>query len=174
MAKFETRCEGGVSKPRKELWKIPETLFKEAIINSLAHRNYYDKGGRITIELFDDKVEINNPGALVNVITRNEFRKRSLIRNPLISGLFERMRMVEQIGSGIRMHDLMKEKGLTPPEFNIDGMFTVTFRKPFDFDKRVNLLSENRMKILVVLHTNLDIKNSELEQIVRLINSLKS
>ncbi|MFV5693523.1 ATP-binding protein [Flavobacterium sp. LT1R49] len=110
----------------------------------------------------------------MSVITRNEFRKRSLIRNPLISGLFERMRMVEQIGSGIRMHDLIKEEGLIPPEFNIDGMFIVTFRRPFNFDKRVNLLSENRMTILVALNTNLDIKNSELEQIVGLINSLKS
>lgn len=51
---------------------------------------------------------------------------------------------------------------------NIDGMFTVTFRRPFDFDKWVNLLSENRITILKAIHTNLDIKKSELEQIVRL------
>lgn len=42
--------EGEGAKPRKEIWEIPETVFKEAIINSLAHRDYYDKGGRITIE----------------------------------------------------------------------------------------------------------------------------
>ncbi|MFV5703245.1 ATP-binding protein [Flavobacterium sp. XS2P12] len=165
--------EGEGSKPRKELWEIPETAFKEAIINSLAHRDYYDKGGRITIELFDDRVEISNPGGLVSAIPRNEFGKRSLSRNPLIFGLFERMRMVEQIGSGIsRMRDLMKEEGLTPPEFNIDGMFTVTFRRPFDFDKWVNkwvnLLSENRITILKAIHSNLDIKKSELEQIAGL------
>ncbi|MFV5693522.1 hypothetical protein ACM55K_15980 [Flavobacterium sp. LT1R49] len=34
--------------------KFRKLFFKEAIINSLAHRNYYDKGGRITIGLFDD------------------------------------------------------------------------------------------------------------------------
>ena len=60
--------EGEGAKPRKELWEIPETAFKEAIINSLAHRDYYDKGGRITIELFDDRVEISNPGGLVSAI----------------------------------------------------------------------------------------------------------
>ena len=38
------------------------------------------------------------------------------------------MRMVEQIGSGIsRMRDLMKEEGLTPPEFYFDDKFIVTF-----------------------------------------------
>ena len=165
--------EGEGSKPRKELWEIPETVFKEAIINSLAHRDYYDKGGRITIELFDDRVEISNPGGLVSAIPRNEFGKRSLSRNPLIFGLFERMRMVEQIGSGIsRMRDLMKEEGLTPPEFSIDGMFTVTFRRPFDFDKWVDKwvekLSENRIEILKAIHYNSKISKKELETSISL------
>src|SRR5690606_35566938 len=38
--KLEVRydIEGVGSQPRRELWEIPETVFKEAIINSLAHR----------------------------------------------------------------------------------------------------------------------------------------
>lgn len=51
------------------------------------------------------------------------------------------MRMIEQIVSDIsRMRDLMQEERLTPPEFNIDGMFTVIFMRPFDFDRWVNLI----------------------------------
>lgn len=155
------------------MWEIPETAFKEAIINALAHRDYYDKGGRITIELFNDRVEISNPGGLVSAISRNDFGKRSLSRNPLIFGLFERMRMVEQIGSGIsRMRDLMKENGLTPPEFDIDGMFTITLRRPFDFEKWVNKwvekLSENRINILKNIHLNNKISKKELETIIGL------
>jgi ATP-dependent DNA helicase RecG len=56
------------------------------------------------VALFSDRVEISNPKGLVSVISRNEFGRRSLSRNPLIFGLFERMRMVEQIGSGIPMN----------------------------------------------------------------------
>ena len=42
----------------------------------------------------------------------------------LQSGLFERIRMVEQVGSCIsRMRDLMLEEDLTPPEFNTEGIF---------------------------------------------------
>ncbi|MFB0966514.1 MAG: putative DNA binding domain-containing protein, partial [Cloacibacterium sp.] len=70
--------EGVGSQPRKEIWEIPETVFREAIINALAHRDYYEKGARITIELFTDRVEISNPGGLVSGIPRNEFGKRSL------------------------------------------------------------------------------------------------
>jgi ATP-dependent DNA helicase RecG len=39
--RYDIENEGG--KARKELWEIPETVFKEAIINSLAHRDYYDR-----------------------------------------------------------------------------------------------------------------------------------
>jgi ATP-dependent DNA helicase RecG len=167
--RYDIEGEGG--KPRKELWEIPETAFKETIINSLAHRDYYDKGARITIEVFDDRVEISNPGGLISTVPRNEFGKRSASRNPLIFGLFERMRLVEQIGSGItRIRDVMNDEGLTPPEFSIDGMFTVTLRRPFEFkkwvNKWVNNLSEKQIRILTAIHHNTKIKKTELQQLV--------
>lgn len=161
--------EGAGSQPRKEIWEIPETVFKEAIMNALAHRDYYEKGARITIELFADRIEISNPGGLVSGIPKNEFGKRSLSRNPLIFGLFERIRMVEQIGSGIvRMRDLMADAKLTPPEFTMDGMFTVTFRRPYDFENWVEnwveKLTDNRVKILREIHRNNRISKRKLEQ----------
>ncbi|MCO6175899.1 putative DNA binding domain-containing protein [Flavobacterium sp. NRK F10] len=167
--RYDIEGEGG--KPRKELWEIPETAFKETIINSLAHRDYYDKGARITIEVFDNRVEISNPGGLVSAVPRSEFGKRSASRNPLIFGLFERMRLVEQIGSGItRIRDVMNDEGLNPPEFNIDGMFTVTLRRPFDFEKWVEKwvekLTDNRVKILREVHNNHKVTKKELEQAV--------
>jgi ATP-dependent DNA helicase RecG len=165
--------EGTGSQPRKEIWEIPETAFKEAIINALAHRDYYDKGARITIEVFNDRVEISNPGGLISGIPKNEFGKRSLSRNPLVFGLFERIRMVEQVGSGIsRMRDLMIEDNLTPPEFNTAGIFAVTFRRPFDFnkwvDKWVDNLTDNRVKILKAIRDNNKVPKRKLEEIVGL------
>ena len=163
--------EGAGAGPRKELWEIPETVFKEAIINSLAHRDYYDKGARITIELFDDRIEIANPGGLVSAIPRSEFGRRSLSRNPLIFGLFERMRMVEQIGSGVtRMRDLMTDEGLALPEFTMDGMFTVILRRPsFSFDKWISMwrvsLSEKQIAIITAIHENPGVKKVQLQKV---------
>jgi ATP-dependent DNA helicase RecG len=120
--------EGQGSGPRKEIWEIPETVFKEAIVNALAHRDYYDKGAKTLVEFFDDRVEISNPGGLVSAISLADFGKKSHSRNPLIFGLFARMHLVEQVGSGInRMNDLMKAAGLTNPVYITDGMFTVIF-----------------------------------------------
>lgn len=165
--------EGAGSQPRKEIWEIPETVFKEATINALAHRDYYDKGARITIEVFNDRVEISNPGGLISGIPKNEFGKRSLSRNPLIFGLFERIRMVEQVGSGIgRMRDLMIEADLTEPEFNTEGIFTVTVRRPFDFnkwvDKWVDNLTDNRVNIIKAIRENSKVSKRELEDKVGL------
>lgn len=110
--------EGQGGGPRKEIWEIPETVFKETIINALSHRDYYDKGAVINVEVFDDRVEISNPGGLVSAIPESEFGKRSHSRNPLIFGLFARMHLVEQVGSGIgRIQDLMQGVGLPEPDF---------------------------------------------------------
>lgn len=81
------------------------------------------------------------------------------------------MRLVEQIGSGItRIRDLMKDKVLTPPEFSIDGMFTATLRRSFDFEKWVNKwvnnLSEKQILIITEIHNNPTIKKSVLQQLV--------
>lgn len=118
------------SGPRQELWEIPEVVFKEALINALAHRDYYDKGARITIELFDDRVEVSNPGGLVSAIDPAEFGFKSHSRNPLIFGLFERIDMVEQIGSGIsRIRDAMETSSLPAPIFKTEGMFTLVLKR---------------------------------------------
>lgn len=149
----------GTTGPREEIWEIPQTAFKEVIVNALAHRDYYDRGATITIELFEDRVEIANLGGLVSAVSPKDFGKRSHSRNPLVFGLFARMRMVEQIGSGIgRIKDLLKENGLEPPLFSHDGMFTVTLRRPFDFEKWIakweTQLTDTRITILKAVHHN--------------------
>ncbi|MEI7501727.1 MAG: helix-turn-helix domain-containing protein [Paludibacter sp.] len=163
--------EGQGSGPRKEIWEIPETVFKEAIINALSHRDYYDKGAKILIEVFDDRVEISNPGGLVSAIPLAEFGKRSHSRNPLIFGLFARMHLVEQVGSGInRMNDLMKAAGLTSPIYNTDGMFTVILlRSPKSVEEPVKKpVEKSSVKIIEQIKGNPNITIPEISGITGL------
>jgi ATP-dependent DNA helicase RecG len=116
--------------PRKEIWEIPESALKEAIINALTHRDYYDKGARTTIEVFKNRLEIRNPGGLVSAIKPKDFGTLSHSRNPLVFGLFERIDMVEQIGSGIaRIRNEMAEAQLLPPQFITEGTFAVILQR---------------------------------------------
>ena len=117
--------------PRIEVWEIPLTVFKESIINALSHRDYYEQGAITMVEVYDDRVEISNPGGLL-IGVQKDFGKKSMTRNPLIFGLFTRMSLVEQVASGIpRMRKAMKEAGLPEPVFTTDGgFFTVEFKRP--------------------------------------------
>ena len=98
-------------------------------MNAICHRDLYEEGGTIMVEVYDDRVEISNPGGLLPVVAA-DFGQKSMSRNPLIFGLFTRMHVVEKVGSGIpRMRRLMKDAGLAEPKFSTQGIFTVTFMK---------------------------------------------
>lgn len=190
--------EGQGGGPRKEIWEIPETVFKESIINALCHRDYYEKGAVINLEVFDDRIEISNPGGLVSAIPEADFGKRSHSRNPLIFGLFEKMRLVEKVGSGVgRIRDLMKEAGLPPPVFQKEGMFVVNLSRPIraklkgsidiSFDPKGNLTSvppskkelkalikdfvEADKKILVIMNAYPQVTIQELVQLLKVSKS---
>ena len=114
---------------RVEKWELPLEVFREALVNALAHRDYYEQGAFTTVELFDDRIEISNPGGLLPLVAKH-FGRRSLSRNPYIFSLFMRMNLVEHVGSGIgRMKELMLNAGLPEPEYETEGMFTITLRR---------------------------------------------
>lgn len=115
--------------PRIEKWEIPLDAIKEALTNSICHRDYYDTAANIMVELYDDRLEISNPGGLLPIVARN-FGHISKSRNPKVFELFTRMDLVEKVGSGIpRMADLMKEAGLPAPEYRTEGFFTTVLYK---------------------------------------------
>lgn len=160
--------------PRKEIWELPDVAIKEALLNALSHRDYYERGARIAVEIFDDRVEISNPGGLVNSIPKSDFGKRSLSRNPLIFGLFLRLNMVEQIGSGInRMKNAMMEAGLEEPVFNTEGIFSVTFYRPVGFEKLMEtywepFINNSQHNMLWEIHRNNKISKRELSEALTL------
>ena len=162
--------------PREEIWEIPLTVFKEAIINALSHRDYYEQGASIMIEMFDDRVEISNPGGLLPVVAK-DFGHKSMTRNPLIFGLFTRMHLVERVASGIpRMQEAMREANLPEPEFYTEGMFTAVFKRQIsnsaNYDRvngrvngRVNdTINENEQAILNLLATVPGLNASEISK----------
>ena len=170
--RYDIVGQGG--RPRKELWEIPEIAMKEALINALAHRDYYEKGARITVELFDDRLVVNNPGGLVNSIPPDKFGTISRSRNPMVFGLMERIRMVEYIGSGVmRMSDAMKEANLPQPEFGFKGTFSISLTKHTDFDGNEfiedtivnqNELSDIQNKAFALIKANNAITSNEISK----------
>lgn len=156
---------------RRETLEIPETVFRESIVNALAHRDYYEKGAVTMVEIYDDRVTITNPGGLVSSIAKSEFGSRSLSRNPLVFGIMQRMQLVERVGSGInRIKDAMKEKGLPEPIFGLEGFFSLTLYRPIDFERWIqscaNLLTTPQVKILQAMHDNSKVTKAQLSDLI--------
>ncbi len=116
---------------RNDILEIPEVALREAIVNAVCHRDYFEKGARVMVELFDNRLEISNPGSLPNGLNSKNFGKRSITRNSIIASILHRANYIERMGTGIgRMRDAMKEAELTAPKFDFDGFFTIIFQRP--------------------------------------------
>jgi ATP-dependent DNA helicase RecG len=102
---------------------IPEAVLREALVNALAHRDYRAPS-QVRVFVFADRVEIINPGILLNHLTLDSVRLGgiSVRRNPVIASLLSRARRSESLGMGVpEMVSRMREHGLPEPEFNLEG-----------------------------------------------------
>ena len=55
--------------PREEKLELPEEALREAILNAMAHRDYFSTAN-IQVSIFADRVEISNPGGLIGDLLR--------------------------------------------------------------------------------------------------------
>jgi len=118
--------------PREEVLELPEEALREAVLNAIAHRDYRSTSN-VQVHIFQDRVEITNPGGLVPGLSKKDLGRVSRPRNLRLFSLMDRMELVENVGSGIkRMRDAIQEYGLKPPVIEAgDDWFTITFvRKP--------------------------------------------
>jgi ATP-dependent DNA helicase RecG len=90
---------------REYIPKYPYLIIREAIANAVTHREYHPflKNG-IDILWFSDRIEILNPGLLLDPITpKNIYIVRNKQRNPNIAGILTGYGYAEQIGEGMQL-----------------------------------------------------------------------
>ena len=119
---------------RENILELPEDALREAIVNAACHRNYFEHGSRIMVEIFDNRVDIVSPGGVCKGITPENFGTISITRNPLVQSMFYRIDYIEQMGTGImRMREATREADVAEPKFELDNFFRVTFKRtPLD------------------------------------------
>jgi len=116
---------------RSERWSLPPVAVREAVINAVAHADYAQHGAPIRLALFDDRLEVENPGLLPFGLTVADLPLGvSKLRNRVIGRVFHELGLVEQWGSGIqRMVASCRDAGLETPVFEELGLrFRVTLR----------------------------------------------
>lgn len=114
---------------REDRWSVPLVAIREALMNAIVHADYAQQGAPIRLALFDDRIEIENPGLLPFGLTIEDIRQGvSKLRNRVIGRVFHELHLIEQWGSGIqRMTSACQAAGLDAPKLEEIGMhFRVT------------------------------------------------
>jgi predicted HTH transcriptional regulator len=104
---------------RTDLWTFPVVAVREAIMNAIVHADFAQHGAPIRIALFDDRLEIDNPGLLPFGLTIDDIQKGvSTLRNRVLGRAFQELGLIEHWGSGIqRMTAACQDRGLDAPQF---------------------------------------------------------
>ena len=139
---------------RKNIEKIPEAAFREAIANALIHR-VWDVESQIRVLMFDDRIEIISPGGLPSGITEEEYLsgKISVLRNRNLANVFYRLGFVEIFGTGITRIKQLYEAGLRKPDFEVSEN-TIKIMLPV-FEENLNLTEDERAVYKILSRTML-------------------
>ena len=113
---------------REEIPEYPMAALREAITNAVMHRDWFNEGANVFVEIYTDRIEVSNPGGLPKGMLPSDLGHKSVRRNPLIADLLHRIEFIEKAGTGIkRMRDEAKKYGSPEPKFETTGFFTATF-----------------------------------------------
>jgi len=144
---FHTIGEDG---HRIENLEIPLWVLREVVVNAIVHRDY-DIPSPIYVKVFDDRIEVTNPGSLLPPLTSEALKREhpSILRNPKIANIFFLYGFVERWGYGTnRIIELCTKSGLKEPEFIEEEAFfkTVIYRSSLnELEKEVLESVRNNM-----------------------------
>lgn len=111
---------------RKSVPMFPELAVRELVANALIHQDFFVTGAGPMVEIFEDRIEVTNPGEpLVDIQRFVDTPPRS--RNETLASLMRRFRICEERGSGIDKVVFQIELYQLPaPLFEVPEGFTRT------------------------------------------------
>lgn len=147
---------------RENVYEYPFNAIREAVINSVMHKYYFEHGHNNILRFLPDKIRIENYWSRPSgfILGKTVFR-----RNQLIADLFARIHFGEKMGTGFERIKEVCNKEKTPfPEIDLDNnYFYVTFKPSIEYmelageatqkipRKYPENITENQLKILELL-----------------------
>lgn len=79
--------------------KFPIPVIREVVANALIHQDFYISGAGPLVEMFDNRIEVTNPGIpLVDIKRIVDNPPKS--RNEKLASMMRRLKMCEELGRG--------------------------------------------------------------------------
>ncbi|MCF8247578.1 MAG: hypothetical protein K9J37_20690 [Saprospiraceae bacterium] len=101
---------------RKTVANYDEVVVRELLANALVHRPYTIRGD-LFINLYNDRMEVHNPGLLPLGVTPQNILHKSVMRNPHLARVFYDLGLMEREGSGYdRMYEILLSAGKPLPK----------------------------------------------------------
>lgn len=133
---------------QKTIMSYPYSSIDEALINSLAHRDYSIQGTQIDIAIFLDRIDIYTPGSWLLNKNASEYdwsKMPSIRRNKIICEMFTLAGLMEKGGTGFRqMHrDYMPYPDKLPTfenygDYSILTLFDLTYNETKDRQQEIS------------------------------------
>ncbi len=104
----------------------PEVAVREALLNSLVHREYSFRASTL-ISIYGDRMEFISIGGLVSGVTLNDVLMGiSVCRNTKLANVFYRLELIEAYGTGMRkIMNVYEGSGKTPQIETSDNAFKI-------------------------------------------------
>ena len=146
----------------------PEYAIREALLNTIVHRDY-DYSGSILINIFDDRIEFVSIGGLVKGLTLVDIMGGvSQTRNTIVANIFYRLELIESYGTGIQRIIESYEGNRNQPEFSAGpASFLVIIPNMNYIEQYIGdeILSDED-KVLNLLSTNTEITRRDVEELL--------
>jgi predicted HTH transcriptional regulator len=136
-------------------YELPPSVIREAVVNSIAHRDYTQPAA-IQVSVFSDRIEIRNPGGLLPPLTSEQLHRphASIARNHHICEALYLARYIEKYGTGTLM--MIAETtacALPEPDFEaMPGEFIITLWRDWLTPDVVARLGLNERQALAIAY----------------------
>ena len=107
---------------REDKFDYPIRALREAIINGLIHRDYFNLAD-VRVFIFDDRIEVVSPGPFPEGVTPKKPKHKPV--NKILSDLMYDIGYIEKYGSGIYLeNELCLKNGNPKPVYELDPIQT--------------------------------------------------
>ncbi|MCD6105172.1 MAG: putative DNA binding domain-containing protein [Thermosipho sp. (in: Bacteria)] len=111
---------------RKTIKMYPELAIRELVANAIIHQDFFQTGNSVMIEIYDNRIEITNPGEPL-VDTERFLDTPPKSRNEILASFMRRINICEERGSGIDKVVAQTEVFQLPaPIFRTSNGYTVS------------------------------------------------
>lgn len=161
----------------------PEVAVREALLNTLVHRDYSFRASTL-ISIYDDRIEFVSIGGLLLGLELDDLMMGvSVCRNPHLANVFYRLQLIEAYGTGMKKIMGAYANALVQPKIKTTNnafkiiLPNVNFTPKAaevhkDFEKAANLaLDSNEEKVLQFLREHLMITRKETQTLLEVSQS---